>query len=150
MNVFVSFVQWNPLISIITFSFMITLVLTFLYKKLINQKKMEELKEEQKELRGKLKENKDNPEKLAQIQKEMMQASMASMKLTFKPMAITFIPIILIIYGLRNLYMNMANIGNIISWGANLPLIGNGAGWLLCYIFFGFIFSLILRKLFKL
>lgn len=150
MNFLISFVQWNPLISIIVFSFIITLILTFLYKKLISKEKMDELKGRQKELREKMKENRDNPEKLSEIQKEMMQASMASMKLTFKPMAITFIPIILIIYGLRNLYMNMANIGNIISWGANLPLIGNGAGWLLCYIFFGFIFSLILRKLFKL
>lgn len=151
MNFLISFVQWNPLISIIVFSFIITLILTFLYKKLISKEKMDELKGRQKELREKMKENRDNPEKLSEIQKEMMQASMKSMKLTFKPMIITFIPILLLIYGLRKLYMDWANIGNIISFGgADLPIIGTGAGWLLCYIFFGFAFSLILRKLFKL
>ena len=147
--ILVDFVLWNPLISIITFSFIITLILTFAYKKFIPKEKMDSLKEKQKELREKLKENRDNPEKIQEIQKEMMDASMKSMKLTFKPMLITFIPLILIFYGLKMLYMNKAQVGNIIAWGKTLPIVGTGAGWFLCYIVFSFIFSLILRKLFK-
>ncbi len=79
----------------------------------------------------------------------MMQASMASMKMTFKPMMITFIPLLLVFYGLKKLYIDLATVGNIIEWGSSLPIIGTGAGWLLCYVVFGFAFSIILRKLFK-
>ena len=147
--ILVDFVQWSPLFSIIIFSFIITFILTLVYKKLMLKGKMDELKAKQKDLREQMKENKDNPEKIQEIQKEMMDASMKSMKLTFKPMLITFLPLILIFYGLRTLYVDAANIGNIIVWGASLPLIGDGAGWFLCYIVFGFVFSLILRKIFK-
>lgn len=150
MSIFVNFVQWNPLISIIVFAFIVTFILTLLYKKLIPQQKMNELKEKQKEIREKMKEYKNEPEKMAEVQKEMMQVSMESMKMTLKPMLITFLPLLLVFYGLKKLYIDMADIGNIIAWGVNLPIIGNGAGWLLCYIIFGFVFSLILRKLFKL
>lgn len=148
--ILVDFVQWNPLISIIVFSFIITFFLTLLYKKLISQEKMNVLKAKQKELREKMKEHKNEPEKMAEVQKEMMQATMESMKLTLKPMLITFLPLLLIFYGLRKLYMDMVGVGNIISWGWSLPMVGDGAGWLLCYIVFGFVFSLVLRKLFKL
>ncbi len=150
VEILTNFVQWNALVSIIIFSFIVTFILTFLYKKLMPKGKMDELKEKQKKLRQELKENKDKPEKLSEIQKEMMQSSMESMKMTFKPMMITFIPLLLIFWGLKKLYMDVANVGNIIAWTSNLPLIGTGAGWLLCYIIFSFAFSLILRKLFKL
>ncbi len=134
------------LISMIIFSFLITLVLTLLYKKFINKEKYDELKARQKELRQKIKESKNEPEKFAQLQKEMMQASMESMKLTMKPMLITFIPLLLVFGGLKWLYMDLAKIGNIFTWGVNLPIVGNGGGWLFCYIVFSLIFSLILRK----
>lgn len=149
MNAFVSFVMWSPLLSIIVFSLVITAVLSFLYKKLINKEEFDRLKERQKELREQMKECKDNPQKLAEIQKELLQSSTASMKLTFKPMIITFIPILIVIYSLKKLYTN-ASIGNIIAWPWNLPFVGNGAGWFLCYVIFSLIFSLILRKAFKL
>ena len=149
MNMFVSFVQWSPLWSIIIFSAIISAALGFLYKKMINQKEFERLKNQQKELSKKANEHKNDAKKLAEIQKEMMDASVASMKLTFKPMIVTLIPVWFIFYGLQKLYTNMASIGNIISWPWNLPMIGTGAGWLLCYIIFSLIFGFILRKAFK-
>ena len=147
--VFVQFVTWSPLVSIIVFSLIITTGLSFLYKKLINKEEFERLKEKQKELREKAKEYKNNPEKLTGLQKEMIEDSMASMKLTLKPMMVSFIPLILVFYGLKKLYMDMVGVGNIISWTRNLPIIHDGAGWLLCYIVFSLIFSMILRKAFK-
>ena len=143
------FVLWNPLISIVVFSFVITFVLTFAYKVLTDQKKMKEIKEKQKELSARIKENRDNPQKMSELQKEMLQNSAQSMRLTLKPMLITFIPVILVFIWLSNTYKN-AEVGNIISWGASLPLIGNGAGWLLSYVIFSLIFSIILRRIFKL
>jgi len=145
----VNFVQNSPLLSIIAFSFIITFFLTLAYKKLVNQKKFNEFKEKQKELREKFKEYANQPDKIAEIQKEMMQSSAESMRLTLKPMIITILPLLIVFWLLKKLYMDLANVGNIIHWGAKLPLIGTGAGWLLCYIIFSFIFSLILRKLFK-
>lgn len=150
MNALISFVLWSPLASIIAFSLVITAAVSFLYKKLTNKEEFDRLKQKQKELREKMKEYKDNPEKMAEIQKEMLQSSMGSMKLTFKPMIISFIPLLLIIYGLRKLYVDMTHVGNIISWPWNLPIIADGAGWFLCYVIFSLIFSLVLRKVFKL
>lgn len=145
----VEFVKWSPLVSIIVFSLVITLLLTLSYKKLTDQKRMNELKEKQKKLREEIKASKNEPEKMEKLQKEMMEISLENMRLSFKPMLITFIPLLFVFYGLRVLYMDMAKVGNIITWGTKLPVIGDGAGWLLCYILFGFIFSLILRRLFK-
>ncbi len=143
------FVKWNPLVSMMLFSVVLTFLLTLAYKKLTNPRRMNELKERQKKLREEMKASKNEPEKLERLQKEMLDVSMENMRLSFKPMLITFIPLILIFYGLRVLYMDMAGIGNIISWGTKLPIIGDGAGWLLCYIIFSFIFSIIFRKIFK-
>jgi len=145
----VSFVKWSPLVSMIVFSLAISIILTLLYRVLINQTKAKELKERQKALREEAKQNKGNPEKLAEIQKEMMQISSETMRMSFKPMIITFIPLLLTFGALKWLYMDAAKVGNIFYWGVNLPLIGDGGGWLFCYIVFSFIFSLILRKVFK-
>lgn len=147
MSILVNFVTWSPLISIMFFSLAITAGLVALYKKLIPKEKFESLKQRQKELRKRMAECK--PEKLAELQKEMLQCSIESMRLTFKPMIITFIPLLFIFWGLKKLYVDFANIGNIISWPWNLPIVGNGAGWLLCYVMFSLIFSFALRKAFK-
>jgi len=145
----VDFVLWSPLVSIIVFSLIITAILTYLYKILINQKKSQELKERQKELQAKLKGEKD-PAKLAGIQQEMMKISMDNLRLTMKPMLITFLPLLGVFAGLKWLYMDAAKVGNIINWGAKIPIVDTGGGWLFCYIIFSLIFSIILRKLFKL
>jgi len=47
---------------------------------------------------------------------------------------------------LKSLY---SGVGDIIPWGADLPLVHTGAGWLLSYIIFSMIFSIILRKILK-
>ena len=147
MNVLVSFVQWNPLVSIIVFSFLITLALTLVYRKLTDKKELDELKNKQKELRERLLKC-DGKEREA-IQKEMLECSAKSLRLTLKPMLITYIPILFVFYGLKKLYMDMAKVGNIISWNVTLPIIGDGAGWLLSYIIFSLIFSIILQKILK-
>lgn len=144
----VDFVNWSPLVSILIFSLIITFLLSLFYKVLIDQKKFKELKERQKELQKKMKQTKE-AEKLAELQKELIQTSLESMRLTIKPMLIILLPLLLIFAGLKWLYVDATNVGNIISWPWNLPLVGNGAGWLFCYIVFGFIFSLITRKILK-
>ncbi len=147
MEWLINFVQAQPLPSIIVFSLFITSILTFVYKKLTNQARMKEIKAKQKELQQKAKEEKDK-DKIMEINKEMMKLSSEMLKMSFKPMLITFLPLILIFTGLRSLYASAA-VGNLVTWGTNLPLIGDGAGWFLCYIAFSFAFSLIFNKIFK-
>ena len=142
---FQEFVKASPLLSMIIFSAIITFLLTLTYKFLIKQDKMKEMKERTKQLQEKMKGEKDSA-KLMEAQKEMMQLSMEQMKLSFKPMLITFLPLILIFAWLRAVYA-YAGVGDLISWGLNLPLVGTGAGWLLSYILFSLIFNLLFRKI---
>ncbi len=144
----VSFVKDYTLISVILFSAIITVALTFVYKKLTNQKRMQEIKEKQKELQNKIKTEKDK-DKIMKLNQEMMQISSEMLKMSFKPMLITFLPVILIFTGLRWLY-TQANVGNIISWGTKLPLVGDGAGWFLCYFVISFVFSILCNNVLKL
>ena len=145
-------VEKYPLISVIVFSFLITLVMTWLYKRFSDQEKIKQGKERTKELQEKMKNEKDQA-KLTQIQKEMLELSMDQMKHSMKPMLITFLPLIAIFAGLRYLY---SNVGNIIPWNFNVPVlctvlpgVCNGAGWFLCYFIFSMIFSIIVRKILK-
>jgi uncharacterized membrane protein (DUF106 family) len=143
----IDFIQWNPFVSILIVSAVLTFLLTWVYKMTINHKRYKEINERQKTLRNEMKGTKDM-KKLNEIQNETMTLSMESLKLSFKPMLITFIPV-LIIFGLLKQAYTTAGIGNIIPWGTNLPIIGTGAGWFLCYFVLSFVFSIIFRKILK-
>ena len=143
----VSFAKEFPFLSITLFSLVLTFLLTWIYKKFTPQEELKRLRERTKELQQSVKQEKD-PQKLAGIQKEMMQLSLEQMKHSFKPMLITFLPLILIFAGLKSLYTN-AGVGDIVGWGANLPLIGTGAGWFLSYVILSLVFNIIIRKIMK-
>ncbi len=150
-----AFIQWAPLglppglVSIIMVSAVLSFLLTWVYKLTIN-KRYKEVTDRQKALNKEIRETKD-PARMQEIQNEVMKLSMESFKMSLKPMIITFVPVIIIFAILRNWYMNpnIGNIGNIITWGPNLPIVGTGGGWFFCYVIFSFIFSLIARKILK-
>lgn len=150
VNFFIAFVQWSPLISILSISIVLNLILILVYKKLINQQKYNELKKRQKELRAKMKEASKNKDitKMNDIQKELLKISAENMKITMKPTIIIMIPLLIFFWILGKIYTS-AGIGNIIYWGKDLPIIHEGAGWLLCYIIFSLISSIVFRKIFK-
>ena len=151
LTLFKTFTEKFPLISIIIYSFIITLFLTWVYKKTTDQKRMKEIRERSAELRKESMKNKGDTKKVLEIQNEMMKLSMEQMKASFKSMIFTFIPIMFVFYFLKNVYMglNLPNGGNIIYWKVDLPLFHDGAGWFLCYIIFGVIFNSLLRKWMK-
>lgn len=134
------------LISIIVISFIVTLFQTLVYKKLSDQKRIKELKERQKEIRKELKQA--TGKKLEELNKEILSLSAELMKLSLIPSIVTLLPLLLVLWFLKNSY-TAVGIGNIISWGANLPIVGSGAGWLLSFIVFSIIFNILLRKLMK-
>lgn len=143
----IDFIKWSPLVSILVFTAIMTMLSTLVYKYTINHKRYKEINERQKELRKELKTTKD-PKRLQEIQEETMSLSMESMKMSFKPMLITFIPV-LVVFGLLKAAYTAAGTGNIVTWGTNLPIVGNGGGWFFFYVVFGLILSFVFRKLLK-
>jgi uncharacterized membrane protein (DUF106 family) len=90
------FLRIGPFLGILILSFIISLLITIVYKYMTDQTMMKDLKMRQKEFQKKLKELKGQPEKQLKVQKEAMDVNMKYMMQSFKPTIVTFIPIILI------------------------------------------------------
>lgn len=131
---FIETIQANPVISILLFSLAISLFITIVNYFVLDKEKMKNLKLKQKELQAKMKEHKDNPQKLAELNKEMMAGMGESMRHSFKPMLITIIPVLLL-FGWINPIFKASSLGG---------------SWIWYYIVSSIIFSMILRKVFKL
>lgn len=119
----------NPTLSIILLSFLVTLIMTLITKKFTNQARMKELKELQKEYNKKLKENRENPDVMMRIQKDMMSSSMELMKHSFKPMIITALPLLIVFWWIKGVYSGVL------------------AYWIWYYIGASIVSSIILRKI---
>ncbi len=101
---------FNPLLSlpiswvVVIMAFIITLLVTFIYKLSTNQNLMKELKDEMKELQKEMKELRNDPQKMMAVQKQSMQTNMKYMSHSMRSMLFTFIPIILI-FGWMNAHL---------------------------------------------
>ena len=82
--------------AIIVLSFVISLVITVIYKYTTDQNLMKQLKEEMKAFQKQIKELKKEPERAMAIQKKSMQTNMKYMMQSMKSTLYSFIPIILI------------------------------------------------------
>jgi uncharacterized membrane protein (DUF106 family) len=125
---------WNLLIL----STVISVALTLAYKYFTNQKMMKELKDDMKSMQAEMKSHKDNPDKMMELQKKVLEKNMKYMLESLKPTIITFIPILFILNWLREYYNALGS-----------PDILFGIGWIWIYIIFSVILSIALRKLFK-
>ncbi|MAG02414.1 hypothetical protein CMI42_03685 [Candidatus Pacearchaeota archaeon] len=124
----------NPRTSIILVALIVTIFITVIRYFLTDKEKMKEIRDRQKELRKEMKEHKNNPEKMMELNKKMLEDFPEQMKQSFKPMVITLIPILLIFGWMRATYA--------------LTAIANT--WLWWYIGASIIFSIILSKAFGL
>ena len=88
----------SPFLGILLLAFVISLLITLVYKYFTNQEEMKRLKEQQKEFQRRMKELKSNPEEMMSVQKEAMKTNMEYMKHSFKATLITMLPV-LIIFG---------------------------------------------------
>src|SRR3989344_8240865 len=129
-------VNMNPLFGMIFISFILTLLVTLIYKYTTDQKSMKELKDDIKNLQKKMKEHKEDAGKMMEVQKEAMEKNIKYMKHTFVPMILTFLPIIIIFGWIKEKYTPKGDIFFMF-------------GWLGTYIIFSLIFSMILRKILK-
>ena len=86
----------GPFWAIVVISFLLSLIATVVYKYATNQSEMKRLREDMKDHQKKMRESKDNPDALIDLQKQAMTAQMQYMKQSLRPTLITFLPIILI------------------------------------------------------
>ncbi len=143
---FAPLLQWGDATGIILISLILTILINLFYKLFTDQELMKSLKKELKELQAEMKELKDHPSEFLRVQKKAMEKNLAYMKHSMKPTLITFLPLIIIFGWLRHRF---SEAGDIINWGFHMPLFGTGLGWLGTYFFSAIIFSLVIRKLFK-
>ena len=82
--------------AVVLLSFLISLIITLIYKFTTNQSLMKDLKEEMKAFQKQVKELKSEPEKAMEVQKKSMKTNMKYMSHSMRSTLFTFIPIILI------------------------------------------------------
>jgi uncharacterized membrane protein (DUF106 family) len=129
-----SIILANPKTCIVVISFLATLAITVLSHFITNKQMMKEIKEKQKRLREEMKQHRDNPQKITEINKQMMEDFPKQMKESMKISLITMIPFLLLFNWLRIVYVQTAI----------------ASSWIWWYIIASLVFSMILRKLFKL
>ena len=125
-------------IPIAIVSFILTLITTLIYKYTTDQEVMKTLKEDIKAIQAEMKQFKDNPQKVMELQKQAMQKNMQHMKHSFKPLLFTMLPIILIFGWLRGYYNALGN-----------PSVFFGLSWFWAYFIFSIVISIALRKILK-
>ncbi|MBU0457119.1 MAG: EMC3/TMCO1 family protein [Nanoarchaeota archaeon] len=94
--VFQPLLDISPILAIVVLAFLISLLITLVYKFMTNQDEMKRLKDQQKDFQKKMKELRSNPAEMMKVQKEAMKVNMEYMKHSFKPTLITMLPIVLI------------------------------------------------------
>ena len=127
-------IQTNPKISIIIISFLVTLLMTSIRYFVTDRKLMRDIKDKQKFVREEMKKHRDNPDKMIELNKQLMEHFPAQMKQTFKLMIITMIPVLIIFSWMRNAF----------------AVTEIATSWIWWYIVASIVFGIILGKLFKL
>ncbi|MFH1585435.1 MAG: EMC3/TMCO1 family protein [archaeon] len=86
---------WNVLWGMILLVTILSLFMSLMQKYTTDQKEIKRLKDEQKDLQKQMKEVKDNPEKVIELQKTMFPLTGELMKHSMRPMIYTTVPLIL-------------------------------------------------------
>ena len=129
-----SFFQSYPRTAVIIASLLISLFISVVNYFVLNKERMQEIKKRQKDLQEEMKQHKDNPQRMMELQKEMFSHMGETFKHSMKPMMITFIPIILLFPIVRNLLLSTEI----------------AKTWFWWYLGASIVSSMIFRKLFKL
>jgi len=142
---------WMPnLLEIFFIATGLSIIMTYAYKFLTDQALMRELKSEIDKLKKKMKAHRRDPEKLREVQKEMMPLNMKYFKKSMKPTLITLLPFLIIFFFLNSIYANAAGeLIPIVPLPFSLPLIGNSLEWIGTYIIFSLVLTTVFRKILK-
>jgi uncharacterized membrane protein (DUF106 family) len=130
-------VEISPLTGVVVVAFVMTLLVTLIYKFMTDQEAMKNLKQEMKDLRKEIKLAAQDPVKMAELNKISMEKSMQQMKQSLKPTLITMLPLIFVLGWLKTTYEPLT-----------LNLFGITSS-LWAYIALSVVFSIVLRKMMK-
>ena len=125
-------VQSNPIISILIFSFMVTVFITAISYFFTDRNLMKDIRERQKSVREEMKKYRDNPQKMMELNQQIMADFPHQMKQSMKISLITIVPMLLVFNWLNKVYST------------------TNTHWLATYIISSIVYSIILRKIFKL
>lgn len=134
-----SLLNWNLSWGMLIIVFVITVIVTFVQKYATDQDKLKELKKEQKEVQKQMKEFKNHPEKMLELQKKSFSMMSKQMKLGMRGIVYTGIPFILFFRWFRDLFATLPE---------ETKFFGIFGSWFLFYLVFALIFGSILRKKF--
>ena len=88
----------------IAISFLATLFITIITYFMTDKVRMKELRDKQKGIKEEIKRHRDNPQKMMELNKKMMEDMPEQFKHSFKPMLITIIPMAFLWTWLRTTY----------------------------------------------
>lgn len=128
-------VSWGMTIIILV----VTLIVTLAQKYATDQEALKELKKEQKAIQKQMKEFREHPEKLMELQKTQMKLFPKQMKLSMRAIAYTGVPLILFFRWFQDFFVTL---GDVKFFG----IIGS---WFLFYLIIAMVFGAILRKYLK-
>jgi uncharacterized membrane protein (DUF106 family) len=86
----------DPILAVAIVAFIVSVIITVIYKFTTNQNLMKQLKDEMKEFQKEMKELREHPEEMMKVQKKAMETNMKYMMQSFKSTIFTILPIILI------------------------------------------------------
>lgn len=94
----------TPLVALPLITVLLSLLMTLVYKWMTDQTQMKLLREDLKKYQKQLKENKDDTDKLLDLQKKVMDINLQYMMQSLKPMAVTMLPVLLVFSWLSGHY----------------------------------------------
>jgi len=130
----IDLIQANPKISVILIAVVISFFISLINFFVLDKEKIRESRKNQKELQKKMKEHREDPVKMMELNKEMMVHVVENFKHSLKPMLITIIPILIVFGWIKGVYSETTIAGS----------------WFWWYLIAAIVSSLIFRKLFKL
>jgi uncharacterized membrane protein (DUF106 family) len=129
--------NWNLDIGMLIIIFFISLITTLVQKYATDQKALAEMKKEQKDLQEEMKVNRENPQKMMELQKKSFEFLPKTMKLSFRAVTFTAIPFLLFFKWFMDYFATVSH-----------KFFGF-MGWFWFYFVFAMIFSSILKKVLK-
>jgi uncharacterized membrane protein (DUF106 family) len=128
--------NWQVTPGFLLIAALITLVTTLVQKYFTDQKTIKELRNESKILSEEMKQYKDHPEKLMELQRKQFEIMGKTMPLTMRPLLYTAIPFVLFLRWFSD-YFTLH------------PIKIVGLSWFWAYFLSSIIFSVIFRKVLK-
>ncbi len=137
------------MIGIFIIASLVSLFISLVTNKVVDQKRMKELREKVKEYQSRLMEaqKKGNTKEMAKLQRQMMEMQSEMLSSSLKPMFYTMAPIIIVFAWLRHYFPPGLKFVDLPFY---LPIWGNKLGWFGWYFMSSIAVSPLIKKILKL